>query len=156
MGKGQLGPFGSDRPTSCSRTRMDPTVNGNNDECFFQLKGGKRWDTRRFATGLTRILFLFSSLHKGNPLEKGKSTRLEQKILMDLLILEQRSCWWSVSMEVISWSWNVFPISFSSSLLLTRISRRSFFSYEIIISFRIVTKKFLFRNLLILLSYLFQ
>lgn len=112
MGKGQLGPFGSDRPTSCS-TRMDPTVNGNNDECFFQLKGEKRWDTRRFATGLTRytnlISFLLLSKH---PLEKGKSTRFEQKILMDLLILEQRSCWWSVSMEVISWSENVFLLLF--------------------------------------------
>lgn len=112
MGKGQLGPFGSDRPTSCS-TRMDPTVNGNNDECFFSSWREKKDETRDdLQLVLPLISFLLPSKH---PLENGKSTRFEQKILVDLLILEQRSCWWSVSMEITSWSGNVFPISFSSS-----------------------------------------
>lgn len=58
MGKGQLGPFGSDRPTSCS-TRMDPTVNGNNDECFFPVEGRKKM---RHATICNWSYFFFTSL----------------------------------------------------------------------------------------------
>ena len=108
-GKGQPGPW-SDRPTSC-RTRMarfeGPTVNGNNDECFFQRdkeKGRERERKTRvdslFATGLARytisLLFPFDLLSRGSLV---KSTRFEQRVLVDSLILKQRSCWRSVTAE---------------------------------------------------------
>lgn len=109
-GKGQPGPW-SDRPTSC-RTRMarfgGPTVNGYNDECFFQRdkeKGREREKKTRvdslFATGLARYTISLSSL-LFDLLSRGsfvKSTRFEQSVLVDSLILKQRSCWRSVTVE---------------------------------------------------------